>query len=195
VITPVAPISLVQAWLPLAHLTPTGLGPWGDGMARLFLEPTDLLLMSALVLLAAQSGRACSDRLPLLLPLSWLSGGLIGLGLHTELLLAVPATALVLLVGMLVATGVRMPTRLLTPLATCLTLLFSVVAGSSIAGHAGAAAALLGETVGVAVLVTLLSQVVAPPQPRWLAIGMRVAGSWIGAASLLMLGWLVRHPT
>lgn len=30
--------------LPLAHLVPTGLGTWGEGMARLFLEPTELLL-------------------------------------------------------------------------------------------------------------------------------------------------------
>ncbi|WP_200900109.1 hypothetical protein [Synechococcus sp. GFB01] len=44
--------------LPLAHLAPTGLGPWGDGRARLFLEPTDLLLVSGL-----------------LLPLAWLLGG------------------------------------------------------------------------------------------------------------------------
>jgi hypothetical protein len=40
----------------LAHLTPTGYGPWGDGMARLFLQPTELLLVIALVLLAVQSG-------------------------------------------------------------------------------------------------------------------------------------------
>ena len=33
-----------------------------------------------------------------------------------------------------------------------------------------------------------------PPHPRWLAIGLRVGGSWITASSLLMLGWLVRHP-
>jgi flagellar hook-associated protein 1 FlgK len=29
---------------------------------------------------------------------------------------------------------------------------------------------------------------------RWLAIGLRVAGSWIAAAGLMMLAWLARHP-
>jgi hypothetical protein len=48
--------------------------------------------------------------------------------------------------------------------------------------------------VAIALLTTLLSQALAPPHPRWLAIGLRVGGSWITAASLLMLGWLVRHP-
>ena len=64
----------------------------------------------------------------------------------------------------------------------------------SLAGHAGALAALQGETVAIALLTTLLSQVLAPPHPRWLAIGLRVGGSWITAAALLMLGWLARHP-
>jgi len=31
-----------------AHLTPTGLGAWGDGMARLVLEPRELLLVLGL---------------------------------------------------------------------------------------------------------------------------------------------------
>ena len=65
-------------------------------MARLFLEPIELLLVIALVLLAVQSGRPCTDRLPLLLPLAWLLGGLIGLALTSPLLLALPCTALVL---------------------------------------------------------------------------------------------------
>lgn len=189
-----APMTLHKSWLSFAHLAPTGLGPWGDGMAQLVLQPPDLLLVIALVLLAAQSGRASLDRLPLLLPAAWLSGGLIGLGLRNELTLALPATAAVMSLGVLVALGMRLGARRLALLATVLTLAFAVVAGSALAGHAGATAALLGEAVSVAVVATLLSLALAPPHPRWLAIAMRVAGSWISAASLLMLGWLVRHP-
>ncbi|KEF42144.1 MAG: hypothetical protein ER33_07215 [Cyanobium sp. CACIAM 14] len=180
--------------LPLAHLTPTGLGPWGDGMARLFLEPTELLLLIGLVLLSVQAGRPCSDRLPLLLPLAWLLGGLIGLRQPSPLLLAVVCTALVALVGLLVVLRIPLQPPLLLPLAGGLAGLFALVAGSALAGHEGALAALLGETVAIAVLTTLLSQALAPPHPRWLAIGLRVGGSWITAASLLMLGWLARHP-
>ena len=178
----------------LAHLTPTGFGAWGDGMARLFLEPTELLLVMGLVLLAVQAGRSVSDRLPLLLPLVWLLGGLIGLSLPSPLLLAAICTGLLAALGVLVALGQRLRPPLLLPLAGGLAGLFALVAGSALAGHAGALAALLGETIAIAVLTTLLIQLLAPPHPRWRAIAIRVGGSWITAASLLMLGWLVRHP-
>ncbi|QPN58933.1 phosphoglycerate kinase [Synechococcus sp. CBW1002] len=178
----------------LAHLTPTGFGPWGDGMARLFLEPTELLLVIALVLLGVQARQPCSDRLPLLLPLAWLLGGLIGLRLPSPLLLAVVCTGLLAALGLLVALGLRLRQAQLLPLAAGLAGLFALVAGSALAGHSGALAALLGETVAIAVLSLLLAQALAPPHPRWLAIGLRVGGSWITAASLLMFGWLVRHP-
>ena len=74
-------------------------------MARLFLEPTELLLVVALVLLAVQSGRRCVDRLPLLLPLSWLLGGLIGVNLPSELLQELACTVVVASAGIFVALG------------------------------------------------------------------------------------------
>ncbi len=151
-------LTTVLTGLPFAHLMPTGLGPWGDGMARLFLEPTDLLSVIALVLLA------------------------------------VVCTALVAVVGMLAALAVQLRPLVFLPMAAALALLFALVAGSTLIGHPGALAALLGETLAMAVLVTLLTQRLAPPHPRWLAIGLRVGGSWITAACLLMLGWLLRHP-
>ena len=180
--------------LPLAHLTPTGLGPWADGMARLVVEPTDLLLVIGLVLLGVQTGPPSRDRLPVLLPVAWLLGGLIGLALPSPLLLALPCTALLAVVGLLVALEVRLRPVVLVPVAAMLSGLFALVAGSTLAGHSGALAALLGETVAIAVVSTLLCQSLAPPHPRWRRIALRVAGSWITAASLLMLGWLARHP-
>lgn len=80
------------------------------------------------------------------------------------------------------------------PLSGGLMVWFALMAGSALAGHPGALAAPLGETVAIGLLVLPLSQALVPPQPRWLAIGVRGGGSWITAASLLMPGWLVRHP-
>jgi hydrogenase/urease accessory protein HupE len=178
----------------LAHLTPTGFGPWTAGMARLFLEPTELLLVIALVLLAAQSGRSCTHRLPFVLPFAWLPGGLIGLHLSAQLLQSVACTAVVAVTGLLVALGVRLRALVLLPSVVLLASGFGLVAGSALAGHPGALAALLGETVAIAALTSLLGQLLAPPHPRWRAIAIQVGGSWITAASLLMVGWLVRHP-
>lgn len=186
--------------LPLAHLVPTGLGPWGDGMARLVLQPLDLLLLVALVLLAVQSDRRWSDRLALVLPLSWLVGGLVGLRVGVDLRLALPCTAIVTALGVLVTLGPvlrlgeLLDGRLLVTAAKGLPLLFGLVAGGSLAGHGGALPALLGEAVAIAVVTALLLMALAPPHPRWLALGLRVVGSWIAASGLLMLGWLSRHP-
>jgi hypothetical protein len=45
---------------------------------------------------------------------------------------------------------------------------------------------------GVFVLVSVVSgQFVGIRQP-WIGIALRVGGSWIAAAGLLMVGWLVR---
>jgi hypothetical protein len=180
--------------LPLAHLLPTGLGPWGDGMALLVLQPSQLLLVLGLVLLAAQGGAACCDRLPLLLPGAWLLGGLVGLSMEAELLQALACTALVTAIGLLTALGVRLGARAFLLLGAGTAMPVALVAGSAMAGHQGALAALLGQVVAIAVLAAVLLQPLAPPQPRWLAIGLRVAGSWIAAAGLMMLAWLARHP-
>lgn len=187
-------VALTLSGMPLAHLSPTGLGPWCDGMARLFLQPTDLLLVIGLVLLAAQSGRACAERLPLVLPVAWLLGGATGLFLlSTELLMDLPCMAAVTAIGGLVALGVRLRAVAVLVLGTGLAIAFGMVAGSALTGHDGALPALLGEGVAIAVLTTLLLPL-RPPHPHWLAIGLRVGGSWIAASGLLMLGWMVRHP-
>lgn len=162
--------------LPLAHLAGADLGPWWAGMAQLFLEPTTLLLVIGLVLLGLQSTRPRSDRLLLVLPLAWLLGALIGLSLQSELLWQVPCTALVAVVGLLVALQVRLGPRVLLALAALLTLLFALVAGASLAGHAGAVVALLGETVSLALVSSSLYTLLEPPHPRWRAIGLRGAG-------------------
>jgi len=165
-------------------------------MARLMLQPLDLLLLVALVLLAVQNGRSWSDRLALVLPLSWLVGGLGGLLVRRELPLALLCAALVTAMGVLAALGpaLRLNERFLRGGTAALPLLFGLVAGSSLAGHGGALQALLGEAVAIAVVTALLLMALDPPHPRWLALGLRLIGSWIAASGLLMLGWLSRQP-
>jgi hydrogenase/urease accessory protein HupE len=117
-----------------------------------------------------------------------------GLSLSSELLLALPCMAAVTAIGFLVALEVRLRPLTFLVLSTVLAIAFGIVAGSALAGHQGALPALVGEAVAIAVLTTLLLLPLAPPHPRWLAMGLRVGGSWIAASGLLMLGWLVLHP-
>jgi len=57
---------------------------------------------------------------------------------------------------------------------------------------ATAAVALLGLVFAVFVLVALAAAFVVRLRGEWARIAVRVAGSWIAASGLLMLGWAVR---
>ena len=52
--------------------------------------------------------------------------------------------------------------------------------------------AIAGIVCGVFVIVALVAGQVAALQKEWARIVVRVAGSWIGAIGLLMLGWAAR---
>jgi hypothetical protein len=60
-------------------------------------------------------------------------------------------------------------------------------------GQSGfAVVALLGLTSGVFVLIVLAAAFVVQLRAQWARIAVRVAGSWIAASGLLMLGWSFR---
>jgi len=178
-----------------AHLVQTGLGSVADGAARLVLTPSDLLLVCGLSVLAVQQGAAPGVRLRWSLPLAWLLGGLAGLGWTEELITPWVQTLAFTSVGLLVALEVRLPQGLIQVLAVAAGVWFGLVNGSALAHHSGALPALAGGVIGVAVLTALLTWRLAPPHPAWLRIGLRVAGSWMAAAGLLMVGWLIRSST
>lgn len=53
----------------------------------------------------------------------------------------------------------------------------------------------MGGVMGVTAMTTMLTLMLTPPHPAWLRIGLRVAGSWIAASGLLMLGWLIKFSS
>jgi hypothetical protein len=57
-------------------------------------------------------------------------------------------------------------------------------------GYAGVA--LLGLVFAVFVLVALAAAFVVRLSAEWTRIAVRVAGSWVAASGLLMLGWSFR---
>ncbi len=184
--------SLVVAPPAGAHLVQTGLGSFADGAARLVLTPSDLLLVCGLCALAVQQGAGCGVRLRFALPLTWLLGGIVGLRLPVELSTPWLNTLAFSLVGLLVALQVPMSRRANMALAVLTGLWFGLVNGSALAFHTGAVLALVGGVVAVAALTAMLTLALSPPHPAWLRIGLRVAGSWIAASGLLMLGWLIK---
>ncbi len=98
-----------------------------------------------------------------------------------------------LVTGVLVALD-RRPSLLLISILTCgFGFLHGFLNGSAMAARAaGGFLALFGISLAVFLLVALMSALVVSLRAQWARIAVRVAGSWITAIGLLMLGWTYR---
>ena len=173
-----------------AHLVTTGMGPVYDGIGHLLLTPEDLVPVVALALLAGLRGATHGRRALFLLPVAWPVGGFLGLPAIASP--AFPVSALsFLILGALVAADVRLPAYAFAILAIVLGLVHGAMNGAALQGGAGSLG-MLGITVALFVLVALASAFVVSLERPWSRIAVRVAGSWVAALGLLMMGWAFR---
>jgi hydrogenase/urease accessory protein HupE len=175
-----------------AHLETTGLGPLYDGIMHFLVSFEDLLPVVAMALLAGLNGPRAGRRALFVLPAAWLLGGWAGYAS-----VAAPAgawaTALsALVLGLLVAADRRLPIALVTALAALLGLLHGWLNGAGIAEANREGLALLGIGGAVFVVVALLAAVAASVHAQAARIAVRVAGSWIAAVGVLLIGWQLR---
>ncbi len=176
-----------------AHLVNTGLGPFYDGLSHLAMSPDDLLSALALALLAGLSGAHAGRTVLFLLPPLWLLGGLFGLGMEQEVSLPLFSILSFLVTGALVALDRRPPLLLISILTCGFGFLHGFLNGSAMAARAGGGfLALFGISLAVFLLVALIAALVVSLRAQWARIAVRVAGSWITAIGLLMLGWAYR---
>jgi hydrogenase/urease accessory protein HupE len=174
-----------------AHLVTTGLGPVYDGLSHFALTPEDIVPALALALLAGLRGAAHGRRALFVLPTAWLVGGILGLASHGVIPPVLTATSFVILGG-LVAADAKLPVGATTVLAVGLGLAHGVSNGSALAQSGPAMSGLLGVVVAVFAFVALVTSFVVPLREPWVRVIVRVAGSWIGAIGLLLLGWAAR---
>lgn len=174
-----------------AHLVTTGLGPVYDGIGHLLLTPEDLVPILALALYAGLRGARAGRLALFVLPLAWLAGGLAGLGVGRATSAPVPAVSFILL-GLLVAADVKLPDGAVASLAGGLGLVHGFLNGPALAGTGPGAPGLLGIAAVAFVLVALAAAFVVSLQRPAARIAVRVAGSWIAAIGLLLLGWAFR---
>jgi len=174
-----------------AHLVTTGLGPVYDGLLHFALTPEDLVPALALALLAGLRGAAHGRRALFVLPAAWLLGGLLGLAAHGGMRPALTSISFVLLGG-LVAADARLPLYATTMLAALLGLFNGYLNGTAMAQPGLGTLGLLGIVGAVFTLVALAASFVAPLRAAWARVVVRVAGSWIAAIGLLLLGWAFR---
>jgi len=141
-------------------------------------------------LYAGLRGRAPGRRALFFLPLAWLLGGLAGLMATGLTTFPLPALSFILL-GILIAADLRLPTNVFTVLVVVVGLVHGFFNGIALKSGPGALG-LVGIMVVLFVLVALAAAFVLSLKPLWARIVIRVAGSWVTAMGILMLGWFIR---
>ncbi len=172
-----------------AHLVTTGLGPVYDGISHLFLSFDDLLPVVAMALVAGLNGPAAGRRALFTLPLAWLAAGAAGYASGVAPLPAGVASVSLLLLGILTAADLKLQPTVVTAIAMILGIVHGWSNGASLAAAGREGRGLIGITIAIFVLASLASALVVSLRRPWARIVVRVAGSWIAAIGLLLLGW------
>jgi hypothetical protein len=183
--------SVFAPQLAQAHLISTGLGPVYDGITHFALTPEDLLPVLALAALAGLRGNEHARRVIFVLPLAWLVAGMAGAASGV----AVPdvlAWLPLLVLGGLVASDLSLSPTATTVIAGLTGAALGFANGGAMV-HAGAGfRGIAGSAGAVFVAATLAAAGASAWHAGWLRIVWRVAGSWIAAGGLLLLGWSLR---
>lgn len=186
-------MSLVLVAAPVsvsAHAMNTGFGPFYDGLAHLFATPEDLLMVIAVTLLAGMRGPRVGRTLVFALPAAWLIGAMAGLIMATHHEMPGVTAVLLIALGALVAADRKLSLAALSSLAVLLGLMQGYLNGAVLAPLG--ALAFGGAVCSVFVVAALVAGQAASLRVEWARVAARVAGSWIAAIGLLMLGWAVR---
>jgi hydrogenase/urease accessory protein HupE len=173
-----------------AHLVETGFGAFYDGLAHVALTPADFLVVIALALVAGQRGTQAARWALVALPLAWLAGGAAGARFPDASSLPVLTTLTFALAGVLAALDARLRAISVAALAIAAGLLHGYTNGTSMMPGGANLLGLAGAVTAVFCLLAVISAQVTTLRAGWSRIAVRVAGSWIAAAGVLMLGWL-----
>jgi hydrogenase/urease accessory protein HupE len=175
-----------------AHLVDSGLGPFYDGIAHFVVTPEDILAVVAVALLAGLRGKQYGRSVLFVLPLGWLTGAVAGR--MTQLAGGLPllSAAALIALGALVAWDRRLPLRFVAGFVLAVGLLHGFFNGAALAGVNAGSVAVGGIVCAVFVVLSVVAGQVVALHKEWARVAVRVAGSWIGAIGLLMLGWAAR---
>jgi hydrogenase/urease accessory protein HupE len=189
------PVAAVALLLPVplhAHLVNTGLGPFYDGVSHFAFTPEDFLPALALALLAGQRGSRTGRLALFALPAAWLLGGFVGLAFPAASYVPALTTASFVGLGGLVAAEARLRAEWVTALAAVVGLPHGYLNGAAMSQAKLGALGLVGIVSTLFVTIALAAAMVVAIRVPWGRIAVRVAGSWIVAVGLLLLGWSLR---
>jgi len=175
-----------------AHLVNSGLGPFYDGALHLLLSPDALLGLIAVALLAGLRGARAGRLTVIVVPTVWLLAGVTGMSFSVPLELSWLSIASFMVMGVLVAADAGLPPVAIAALGGICGALQGLLDGSALATIGAGPSALLGIVAAALVVALLTSAAVVSLRAAWARVAVRVAGSWVAAVGMLMLGWLVR---
>jgi urease accessory protein len=194
-ITAAAATLLASAQAADAHIVASRLGDFYTGALHPLTDLQDLILWTAMGVLAGSLGAAKGRWLVLAFPLGLLTGLVVQR--TTGLVSAGPAAdaAMVLVLGLLLAAAARIPTALLCAIAFGL----AVMRGAANAGDLGPDTDRLLFAAGLAcagyAAITLtmaatlaFGQAEAGTAATWRGLAIRAFGGWIAAIGLMMVG-------
>lgn len=174
-----------------AHLVSTGLGPFYDGAYHLVLTPEILAPVIAIALLVGLRGPKHSRWALFVLPTAWLLGAILNLPARDSPPMALSAIFFIVL-GALVAADAPLPSALTTALAAVSGVVLGAFNSVAMSQSGLTAIPLLGTATVVFVVIAIGASEVIALRATWTRIAVRVAGSWIAATGLLLLGWSLR---
>jgi hydrogenase/urease accessory protein HupE len=185
---------LAAAWAAPAdaHLVDTGFGDFYDGIAHLAVTPADVLVLIACALLAAQQGPRAARWTVIVLPLAWVVAGAVGALSAGAAVSPVLTTLSFGVAGTLIVLQPRLPLAAVAGFVLLVGMVHGYANGATAMPGGASALALAGASVAVFCLLTIVAGQASTLRAGWSVIGVRVAGSWLAAVAILMLGWMAR---
>jgi len=174
-----------------AHLLSTGMGPVYDSIVHFLLSPEYVAPVAGLALLAGLRGPDHGRWALFAVTGAWLVGAGLGSAPGPGIMASLVTAGTCLMLGVFIAADLRIPLVLTVILATAVGFLM----GAMDAAAQGAALRMngvLGICATVFVLMALATSLIVPLRILWLRIAVRVAGSWLAALGLLLVGWALR---
>lgn len=196
----VAAMLLAQAQEADAHIIAARLGDFYTGALHPLTDLQDLILWTAMGVLAGSLGAAKGRWLVLVFPMGLLAG--LVLGRISGLASAGPAVdaGMILLLGLLLAAATRLPTVLLCVIAFGLAMTRGAANANDLAPEtdgvlfaAGLACAGYAAVTLIMALTLTFSRPDAGALMAWRGIAVRAFGGWIAAIGLMMVGFALAN--
>jgi hypothetical protein len=149
----------------------------------------EILPPIVLGVLAGLHGARAGRWMLAVVPLAWLTGGLLGLDRPLLTPPVLPAIGLLLLPGVLAAWDYHLPTGFVVAVAAGLVVWTAYLNGSAMAIAGAGLLAVCGAAASATVVVTMVAALAVAQGVGWRRVALRVASSWIAALALLSIGW------